>query len=175
MKKLRTVTLAGALLVASVPSLTTTAQARGFGFHGGGGFGGFHGGGWGHGGWGHGGWGWGGVGLGLATGALIGAAIAAPAYGGYGCPYGYGYGYGCGDYAYDGYAPAAYSYGYAPVVGYGYEEPYVGYGYRHYGYRHYGYRREATAATVIELATAVIPIGLATLDTDTGSGMAATG
>lgn len=29
------------------------------------------------------------------------------------CPYGYGYGYGCGDYAYDGYAPAVYSYGYA--------------------------------------------------------------
>src|SRR4029077_3464887 len=60
-KKLRTVTLARALLVASVPSLTTTAQARGFGYHGGGGFGGFHGGGWEHGGWGHGGWGWGGV------------------------------------------------------------------------------------------------------------------
>ena len=70
--------------------------------------------------------------------ALIGAAIAAPAYGGYGCPFGYGY--GCGDYAYDGYAPAVYSYGYAPVISYGYEEPYVGYGYRHYGYRHYGYR-----------------------------------
>jgi hypothetical protein len=89
MIKLRTATLAAALLLASVPSLTTAAQARGFGFHGG--FGGFHGGGWGHGGWGHGGWGhggWGGAGLGLAAGALVGAAIAAPYYGGaYGCPY----------------------------------------------------------------------------------------
>jgi hypothetical protein len=84
MNKLRTITLAAALLVASVPSLSTTAQARPFGFHGG------FGGGWGHGGWGGGGWGWGGaglgLGLGLATGALVGAALAAPAYG-----YGYGY------------------------------------------------------------------------------------
>src|SRR3954454_20112314 len=56
MKKLPMATLAAALLAASVPSLTTTAQARGFGFHGGG-FGGFHGGGWGHGGWGHRGYG----------------------------------------------------------------------------------------------------------------------
>src|SRR3954451_13672666 len=114
MKVLRTATLVAALLAASVPSLTTTAQARGFGFHGGG-FGGFHGGGWGHGGWGHGGWGWGGVGLGLATGALIGSTIAAPYYGaGYDCGYGYGCGYG--------YAPATYSYGYAPDVGYAYDE-----------------------------------------------------
>jgi hypothetical protein len=35
MKKLRTVSLAAALLAASIPmSLTTSAQARGFGFHG---------------------------------------------------------------------------------------------------------------------------------------------
>src|SRR5436190_20643543 len=95
MNKLRTVTLAAALLVAGVPRRSTPAQARPFGFHGG------FGGGWGHGGWGHGGWrgggwgggGWGGaglgLGLGLATGALVGAALAAPAYG-----YGYGYPYG---------------------------------------------------------------------------------
>ena len=82
--------IAGVLAIAAVGILSPTmASARmgggfGGGFHGGG----FHGGGWGHGGWGHGGWGWGGVGLGLATGALIGAAIAAPYYGGYGCPYG---------------------------------------------------------------------------------------
>src|SRR5206468_2979999 len=101
MNKLRTVTLAAALLVAGVPSLSTTAQARPFGFHGG------FGGGWGHGGWGHGGWGgggwggggwrgggWGGAGLGvgLATGALVGAALASPYYGyGYGDDYAYGY------------------------------------------------------------------------------------
>src|SRR5947209_5173101 len=79
MNKLRTVTLAAALLVAGVPSLSTTAQARPFGFHGG------SGGGWGHGGWRGGGWGgggWGGAGLGLglgvATGALVGAALASP-------------------------------------------------------------------------------------------------
>src|SRR3954464_12132000 len=120
MNKLRTVTLAAALLVAGVPSLSTTAQARPFGFHGG------FGGGWGHGGWGHGGWrgggwgggGWGGAGLGLATGALVGAALASP-YQGYG--YGYPDSYG-GDYAYgypdtygDDYAPAYSSYGYAPA------------------------------------------------------------
>ena len=49
MNKLRTVTLAAALLVASVPGLSTTVEARPFGFHGG------FGGGWGHGGFG-GGW-----------------------------------------------------------------------------------------------------------------------
>ena len=43
--KVRTATLAAVLLAASIPSLSTTAQARPFGFHGG----------WGHGGWGHGG------------------------------------------------------------------------------------------------------------------------
>jgi hypothetical protein len=33
--KLRTATLAAALLAAAIPNLPTTAQARGFGFHGG--------------------------------------------------------------------------------------------------------------------------------------------
>ena len=75
--KVRTATLAAVLLAASIPSLSTTAQARPFGFHGG----------WGHGGWGHGSGGWGGAGFGLAAGALVGAALAAPYYGG-----GYGYG-----------------------------------------------------------------------------------
>ena len=77
MKKLRTVTLAAALLVASVPSLSTTADTRPFGFGGGfgrvgfghGGFGGWRGG-WGGGrGWGGGGWGWGGAGLGSGSGS----------------------------------------------------------------------------------------------------------
>jgi hypothetical protein len=129
--KLRTATFAAALLVAAVsPNLSTTAQARPFGFHGG----------FGHGGWGHGGWGWGGVGIGLATGALIGAAIASPY--GYGYPaYGYGYGYPAGygyapAYSYDyDYAPA---YAYAPAYGYAAATPYVG-GYRRYGYG-VGYR-----------------------------------
>ena len=110
--KLRTATLAAVLLTASIPNLPTTAQARPFGFHGG------FGGGWGHGGWGHGGWGWGGAEVGLAAGALVGAALAAPYYGGYGYApiYGDDYGYApvySDDY---GYAPV-YSddYGYAPV------------------------------------------------------------
>ena len=85
-----------------------------------------------HGGWGHrGGWGgggWGGAGIGLAAGALIGAAIAAPAYGyGYAPAYGYGYAPAYG-YGYDddspAYAPAAYDYGYAPAYGYGYAPAY---------------------------------------------------
>jgi len=79
--KLRIAAFAAAVLVAAVsPNLSTTAQARPFGFHGG---------------FGHGGWGWGGVGIRLATGALIGAAIASPY--GYGYPaYEYGYGYPAG-------------------------------------------------------------------------------
>jgi hypothetical protein len=83
--KMRIATLAvAALLVANVSS---SADARPFGMHGGfAQIGGWHGG-WGHGGWGHRGWGWGGVGLGLATGALVGAALASPYYGyGYGPP-----------------------------------------------------------------------------------------
>ena len=135
--KLRFSALATAALVAvSVPALTNTAEARGFGMHGGfghiGGFG--HGGGWGHGGWGHGGWGWGGVGLGLATGALIGAALATPYYGYYGDPYAYDYGYPVADYGYYGYAPA-YSVGYVGPVWRGRY-----WAHRHYwGHRHYGY------------------------------------
>jgi hypothetical protein len=57
------------------------------------------------------------MGLGLATGAIIGGALAAPYYGGYGyysSPY-YGGGYDYGDYspAYYGgyYAPTYYGYG----------------------------------------------------------------
>jgi hypothetical protein len=75
------------------------------------------------------------LGLGLATGAIIGAALATPypyydyAYNGY--PYDYG-GYG--------YAPV-YSYGYAPAYygGYAAATPYWG-GYRGYGSRYGGYR-----------------------------------
>jgi hypothetical protein len=83
------------------PSTLETVQWRGGGFRGGWG-GGWRGGGWG------GGWrggGWGGFGLGLAAGAIIGGAVAAPYYG-------YDYGY----YPY-GYAPAYYGggyYGYGP-------------------------------------------------------------
>ena len=67
----------------------------------------------------------------VAAGALIGASIAAPYYGGvYDCTYSYGYGDGCGDYGY----------GYAPAVGYGYGVPDGGYGYGHYAYRHYVHR-----------------------------------
>ena len=81
--KVRTATLAAGLLAASIPSLSTTAEARPFGFHGG---------------WGHGGGGWGGAGFGLAAGALVGAALAAPYYGGgYGYGYGYPYGYAMAD------------------------------------------------------------------------------
>jgi hypothetical protein len=85
--KIRTTVVAAALMAATVPSLSTSAEAAW----------GWRGGGWHHGGWGGGGWGWGGVGLGLAAGALIGGALAAPYYGGYygyGYPaYAYGYGY----------------------------------------------------------------------------------
>jgi hypothetical protein len=71
-------------------------------------------------------WGWGGFGVGLATGAIIGGAIAAttyPAYGyGYGYPaYGYGYGYPAYGYGY-GYAPRYY---YAPAYYGGYAPAYV--------------------------------------------------
>lgn len=53
--------------------------------------------------------GWWGPALGgFAVGAIIGSALARPAYG-----YGYGYGYGYPAYGY-GYAPAYYGYGYAP-------------------------------------------------------------
>jgi len=69
------------------------------------------------------GWGWGGFGVGLATGAIVGGALARPYY-----PY-YGYGYyrpayfpGC----YPGYCPRYYGY-YGPRY-YGYYGPgYYGY------------------------------------------------
>jgi hypothetical protein len=88
-----------------------TVQVR-YGWGGGwrGGFGGWHGG------WGPRGWGWG-AGA-LAAGALIGAAAAAPYYG--------GYGYGGGYYPYYD-EPAPY-YG----NGYGYGGYYPAYGYRAY-------------------------------------------
>ena len=113
-------TLAAALVAASLTMIPEDASARPFGgggwrgggfrgaaFHGGfrgGGFrhaaiGGFRHAGWGYRrGWG-GGWGWG-AGA-LAAGALIGTAAAASAY-----PYGYGYGY-----PYGGYYPASYGWG----------------------------------------------------------------
>ena len=71
----------------------------------------------GRGGWGGRGWGggFGGIGLGLAAGAIVGGALAAPYYGGYGY-------YG------DGYAPTYYG-GYAPSY-YGYEGGYYYPGYR---------------------------------------------
>lgn len=123
--KFRITTAAAAgLLAASM--MVVPAEARGFGMHGG--FG-HVGGGWGHGGWGHGGWGWGGVGLGLAAGAVVGAALAAPYY--YGDPYAYDYGYPV-DYDY-GY------YGYAPAVSVGFVGPYWGYRRHYWAHRHYGY------------------------------------
>jgi hypothetical protein len=106
----------------AIPQAVETVQWRGGGWRGGwgGGWRGGWGGGW-RGGWGgwRGGWGgwrggWGGVGLGLATGAIISGALAAPYYGGYGyysSPY-----YG-DDYDY-GYSPAYYG-DYAPTYGYG--------------------------------------------------------
>jgi hypothetical protein len=84
--------------------------------------------------------GWGGFGFGLAAGALIGAAVTAPywgGYGGYGGYYGgcYGcYGYGYPAYAYS-YAPSYYSYGYAPAY-YSYSYAYPSY----YAYPRIRYR-----------------------------------
>ena len=87
MKLLRTTALSAALMTAAVPMLTSPAHAWGWGWRGGG-------------------WGWGGAALGLAAGALIGSALAAPYYAyGYGYPaYGYGYGY------------PGYGYGYGKVM-----------------------------------------------------------
>jgi hypothetical protein len=105
----RTAVVSLAVLTLSAGALATPSFAAGpwhgggGGWHGGGG--GWHGGGgWRGGGHWHGGGGWGGVGLGLAAGALAGAALAAPYYydGDPGYPgypgYGYGYGYAPGYY-----------------------------------------------------------------------------
>jgi hypothetical protein len=97
----RAIALGTALLAASVPALSTSAEAQRWGWRGG---------------W---GWGWGGLGLGFAAGALIGSALAAPYYGyGYYAPnYYYRYGY---TQPYYGYAQPYYGYyGYAPAYGYG--------------------------------------------------------
>ena len=101
-------------------------------WRGGWGWGGWRGG-WG--GW-RGGWGWGGVGLGLATGAIIGGAVAAtpyysdysysyPYYSSYSYPYYSSYSYPYyGSYSYPSYAyynPVYYGgYGYWPYQSYGY-------------------------------------------------------
>src|SRR5262249_58199634 len=80
--KLRTAVLATTLVAATVP-LSTSADAA----------------------W-RGGWGWGGFGVGLAAGALIGGALAAPYYGGY-------YAHDPGYYGY--HSPAPYSYAPGPA------------------------------------------------------------
>ena len=92
---LRVSALATALLVSTVPALPVSAQAAPVGRHGG--WSGWHGGGWGS----------AGLGVGLATGAIIGAALAAPYY---------DYGYYAPGYAYApeyAYAPG---YAYAPAT-----------------------------------------------------------
>jgi len=106
--KLRIASLATAAVIATSVPLADSAQAA----------------------W-RGGWGWAGVGFGLAAGALIGSALAAPyyyPYGGYYPYYGYRYAY----------APTYYSYGYAPAY-YGYTPAYYGYAYSspYWGYRSY--------------------------------------
>jgi hypothetical protein len=99
----------------ATPQAVETVQWRGAGWRGGwgGGWRGGWGGGW-RGGWG-GGWhrGWGGLGLGLAAGAIVGGALAAPYYGGYGYNDDYGY------------SPAYYGDYYAPTY-YGYDGGYYG-------------------------------------------------
>jgi hypothetical protein len=89
MKKILTaLAVAGSLAVASVATSGPALAWRG-------GWGGWHGG------WG--GWGWGGAAAGFAAGAIVGSALAAPYYGGYGYyPYG---GYGYAAYPYYGYGP----------------------------------------------------------------------
>jgi hypothetical protein len=74
-KILTTLAVAGSLAIAAVATSGPALAWRG---------------GWG--GW-HGGWGWGGPAVGFAAGALVGSALAAPYYGGYGYPYGGYYGY----------------------------------------------------------------------------------
>ncbi len=114
---LRTASLATVLLAATaVASLPTSANAQ----------------------W-RAGWGLGGFGVGLAAGAIIGGALAAPYYS-YGYAPGYSYGYA--------YAPA-YGYAYAPGYSYAYAPGYAyapryGYGYARGIYAYapsWGYRR----------------------------------
>jgi hypothetical protein len=100
---LRTASLA-TVLAAAVSSLPASANAQ----------------------W-RGGWGWGGFGVGLAAGAIIGGALAAPYY-----SYGYAPGYSYG------YAPG-YSYGYAPGYSYGYARGIYAYA-PNWGYRRWYYR-----------------------------------
>ncbi len=76
-------------------------------------------------------WGWGGFGVGLAAGAIVGAALTAPYY-----RYGY-YGYGYPAYSYGYYPAYSYSYGY-PAYSYGYSYPRYSYGYSYPRYS-YGY------------------------------------
>ena len=97
MRKTLTTLLATASLgIAAVPSIPSPAEAR---------------------------WGWGGFGVGLATGAIIGGALARPYY-----PY---YGYGYSYYGYPAYYPGCYP-GYCPrYYGYYYGAP------RYYGYYPY--------------------------------------
>ena len=97
---LRNTTIAGVLAIATVTTLPVSADAR---------------------------WrGWGGVGFGLAAGALVVGALAAPRY---------AYGY------YPGYAYSYPSYSYYPSYGYGSYGYYPSYGYGSYGYypASYGY------------------------------------
>lgn len=111
--KLTTAALAAALTAVAAPTLSTSAQAAPWGWHGGS---------W-HGGWHGGGWGWGGVGLGLAAGAIIGSALAAPYY----------------DYGYYDY-PVSYGYGVGPAFAY-YGGPYWGHRHHYRHYRMYSYYR----------------------------------
>jgi len=118
MKLLRTTALAAALMTAAVMSLTSSALAQDWGW-----------------GWRGGGWGWPGASVGaLATRAVVGSAIAARSYYGYGYGPAYGYSYGTGfGYAANSYAPAYAGYSY-PAYGNGYG---TGYSYpaNMYGYR----------------------------------------
>jgi hypothetical protein len=120
-------------LAKSASANTDIVQVR-YGGWGGwrGGWGGWRGGGW------RGGWGGWGLGAGVLAGAAIGAAIAAPYYGGY--PYDSYYGVYAEPYPsyYEAYAGPypSYSYGY-PGYYAGYYRPYGGY--PGYPYRRYGW------------------------------------
>ena len=114
MKVVRTTILTAALIAIAVPSLTSSAQAwRG---------------------WRGGGWGWRGAALGAA---VVGSAIAARNY--------YGYGYGTG------YSYPAYGYGY----GTGYGHPAYGYGYGTGYYGGYGHAYHPVARHIYARAVGV--------------------